>query len=336
MGRLKFGISPCQEKQRFQDTLEQCIKAEEWGYDSIWMQEHHGADEGYYPSPLVALAGVAARTERVQLGTSVLILPYYHPVHVAEDTIMVDVISRGRMVLGVGAGYREPEFSYFGVPFHERIRRFREGLEVLHLAFRGEPFDYEGTFFRLSSVRVLPSPVQAPRPPLWVGGWGKTSLRLAARYGDAWIPGPTANLEKLQEALGHYRQALQEEGKDPSAVEFPLLRELFVAASAAHKEEALRHLRHMYMEDYVRWSHQNVASDTTPSFDSLLRDRFIVGYPDEVIEALVRFHDALGFDHLIARMHFHSMRQEAVLESMRLFAREVMPYLRSRERGRQK
>ena len=330
---MRFGISPCQEKQRFDDTLEQCIKAEEWGYDSIWMQEHHGVDEGYYPSPLVALAGVAARTERVLLGTSVLILPYYHPIHVAEDAVMVDVISKGRMILGVGAGYREAEFAFFGVPFEERIRRFQEGLEVLHRAFTGEPFDYDGMFFRLSSVRLRPRSMQQPRLPIWVGGWGRVSLRLAARYGDAWIPGPTANLEKLKEALGQYREALKAEGKDPSTVEFPLLRELFVAANRSHKEEALEHLRRMYMEDYVKWSHQNVAAGEEPSFEGLMRDRFIVGYPDEVISALERFHSELGFNHLIARMHFHSMRQEAVLESMRLFAREVMPYLRSKERS---
>ena len=330
---MKFGVSPCQEKQRFDDTLEQCLKAEEWGYDSIWMQEHHGVDEGYYPSPLVVLAGVAARTERVLVGTSVLILPYYHPMHVAEDAAMVDVISKGRMVLGVGAGYREAEFGFFDVPFQERTRRFQEGLEVLHRAFTGEVFDYHGTFFRLASVRLRPRCIQQPRVPIWVGGWGKVSLRLAARYGDAWIPGPTANLEKLKEALGHYREALIAEGKDPTAVEFPLLRELFVAGSRAHKEEALAHLRHMYMEDYVRWSHQNVSPEQTPSFEQLMQDRFIVGYPDEVISALERFHAELGFDHLIARMHFHNMRQEAVLESMRLFAREVMPHLAAKGRS---
>ena len=328
---MKFGLVPCQEKARWSDTVEQSVKAEEWGYDSLWISEHHSVEAGYYPSPWVALAGLAAHTQSVTLGTAVLLAPFYHPFHIAEDATMLDVISGGRCVVGLGVGYREEEFRLFNVPIKERGRRTEESVRILRALWANDRVTYDGKYFSLQDARLLPKPVQRPRPPIWMGGWTEPACARAARLADAWFPGPTADLEKVKAAYGFYKNALGETDEEIRSREFPIMRELFCCKDKAAEEEALEHLRHMYMEDYVRWGHQTTSTgEKNVTFEGLMKDRFIVGPPEKCIEGLETFIDALGVNHLIFRMHFHDMPQRAVLDSMELFAVECMPHLKKK------
>ncbi|MGH7314820.1 MAG: LLM class flavin-dependent oxidoreductase, partial [Candidatus Rokuibacteriota bacterium] len=181
-------------------------------------------------------------------------------------------------------------------------------------------------FFTLNGVSV-PSPIQRPRPPLWVGGWSVAAIRRAAALGDAWIGGLTANMAKVAECIGHYRSALASLGKPAADSRIGLEREVFVAADRRDAEAARAAIHRMYLEEHVAWAHTNMPAGQSPSFDDLARDRFIVGDPDEVAHQVTRYRD-LGVTHLICRMQYPGLSPRLAAESMRRFAAEVMPGLR--------
>jgi alkanesulfonate monooxygenase SsuD/methylene tetrahydromethanopterin reductase-like flavin-dependent oxidoreductase (luciferase family) len=166
---------------------------------------------------------------------------------------------------------------------------------------------------------------------MWLGGWGKLSLARAARYGDAWVPGPTASLEKLLDAQATYRQNLRQVQIDPSSVPTPLTREVVIAATDGEaRDVAERHLLINYRDEYGggAWKHPLIgAEDSAPvdQFDMLSRDRFLVGSPDTIISQLQRFVEAFGVDHLICRLYFPGIPHDFILQELRLLAGEVMP-----------
>jgi probable F420-dependent oxidoreductase len=192
------------------ERLQQCIDevcaeaqlAEQVGFDAILVGEHHQHRDGFLPSPLIVSTAVAARTQKIRIGTGILLLPLYHPVHVAEDAATLDIISKGRLILGVDMGYQAGDFSAFGVPLSQRVSRLEEGIEVIRGCWTHERFSYEGRRFRLDDVAVYPKPVQRPHPPIWVGAMTDESIRRAARYGDAWLTGMT---QPMQNILRHTR-----------------------------------------------------------------------------------------------------------------------------------
>ena len=177
------------------------LLGEELGFDSIFMEEHHGIKDHYWPTPLMVLAGFATRTERVLLGSDVLILPFYHPSQVAEEAAMLDVISNGRLVLGVAIGYRPNEFALFQQPLERRGARFEEQLQIIRRLWTEDEVRFDGQFYRLEGATIEPKPVQPGGPPIWIGGWGPLALKRAATFAVAWVMGPTAWIDKLLSAL---------------------------------------------------------------------------------------------------------------------------------------
>ena len=167
----------------YREYIEQTVFAEELGYDTIWLTEHHFDDDGWSPSLLPLAAGIATRTSRIRIGTFILILPFQHALRVAEDAATVDILSNGRLDLGVGKGYRVKEFTGFGIPRDQREALLEEGLEVIRRAWTEESFSFEGKFYQLRDVRLSPRPVQQPHPPVWIGARGKKSVERAARLG---------------------------------------------------------------------------------------------------------------------------------------------------------
>lgn len=322
---MKLGLSLCPEVGRFDDLWEQARVAEELGYDSVWLPEHH-LMAGYMPAPLLGLASVASITSRVQIGTDVLIAPLYPPVRLAEDIAVLDDMSGGRFIAGVALGYRREEFDALGVPFGERGRRMSETLVALRLLLETESATFHGEHVSFENVTIYPRP---SRPiALWVGGWSDTAVERAAELGDAWFPGPTATVEKVSAALAAYDGALAKRGRTRS--ELPIFREVWVAETPRDLEAGIERLRGLYVDDYLAWNHANVGvgGDVDP-WEELRRDRFLVGGPDEVAAGVVRLAEQLGPTHLVARMHFHGSEQGDVLNSMRLFAEKVAPSVRS-------
>jgi probable F420-dependent oxidoreductase len=173
--------------QIYQEIFAQIAWAEQYGFDNIWLSEHHFVEDGYSPSLLPIAAAVAARTKKIRIGTSVVLLPFQNPVRLAEDGATVDVISGGRFDFGVGAGYKAEEFTSFGVDRSERGGRTNESLEIIRRLWEGETLTFKGKYYEVNTAKVTPEPIQKPRPPLWVGGFTPSAIRRAAKYADGYI-----------------------------------------------------------------------------------------------------------------------------------------------------
>lgn len=326
---MKFGFITTEGGTYFREALEEAIYGEELGFDSVWLEEHHSIQNHYWPSPLMALAGIATRTSRVLLGTDIVVLPFYHPVRAAEDTAMLHVISGGRAIFGAAIGYRPPEFELYDVSLDDRGARYVEMLKIIRALWTQEEVDFEGRFYRIKGC-IEPRPERPP--PIWLGGWGELSLKRAAQLGDAWIPGPTASLEKLLNAQAQYRKFLAEAGKDPANVPSPLTREVVIADRRERAWElAEKYVMVNYRDEYGGgWRHPLIGSqDQTPvDLASLSNDRFIVGNPDDCISQIRHFVEAFGVNHLICRLYFAGMPHDHIMSELRLLANEVFPAFR--------
>ena len=323
---MRFGLSPLQGGGSFEETIQECERAEAAGFDSVWLGEHHNSPV-LYPTPLIGLAAIAARTRRIRLGTGVLLLPLYHPVAVAEEGAMVDMISGGRLILGVGAGYAPEEFTAFGMSVTERGTRLEEGATLLHRLWTEEQVTHEGRYYRVGNATIGPRPVQRPRPPIWFAAWAEPAIRRAARLGDAWLGGPSANLPELAACVRLFREAQREARRDAHGGEIALLRYVFVADTLQRaRAVAGDPFIQFYENTYFRWPHPIVKRPAGKlTIEQLAEDRIILGDPASCIRQIHRFQDELGLAHIICRISSPGIPREAALASLDLFVREVMP-----------
>lgn len=310
--------------RNFDAAIEASVLGEASGFTSVWVCEHHDAT-GYIGSPLVALAAIAMRTSRVRLGPYVLLIPQHHPLRVAEDGAMVDRISAGRFILATGLGYVEREFAMLGIPMKERASRMEEGIQIISRLWTEDRVTFAGQHFKLDGASIHPGAVQKPRPPIWMGGWADKALRRAARLADAWVPGPTADLQALKNCYAVYEGALSALGKRAGA-EVPGCREVFIAKTHREAmERGGRPLAQFYRESYFKWSHP-LAGRGEMTDEEIMQDRFIVGDPEACIAQIQRFRDELGWTHLICRMEAPGTQHQALLESIQLFGKTVIPH----------
>ena len=327
--QMRFGLIPVEDARHYKESLRQVELAEALGFDSVWLEEHHGTGGPYHPAPLVFLAGYATRTQHLRLGTAIAILPLYHPVRIAEEVAQLDVMSDGRVVFGVAIGYRPDEFDAFQTPLAGRGAKFVEMLKLIRRLWTEESVNFDSSRYPLSNFTLEPRPIQQPCPPIWIGGWGKLAIQRAAALGDAWLPGPSADLARLKAAQTQYHGHLDELGIDPLSRARPLIRDVVIAASnQAAEESADRHLLTLYRDHYSRASHPLIGGQDHTAPDELAalrRDRFIIGNPEEVVEQIRRFQANFGMDELICRLHFPGMAPATVTQAIRLIGQEVMP-----------
>jgi probable F420-dependent oxidoreductase len=207
--------------------------AESLGYSTVWVIDHlvlPAKVEGGYPfnpqdpflEPITVLGALALRTTRVKLGTAVLVLPYRHPIYTAKALATVDVLSGGRLVVGVGAGWMEPEFTALGIPIAERGSRTNETIDVLKALWTEDIPSYEGRHFRFSNIKSIPQPIQKPRPPILVGGMTRGALQRAARHGDGWIAIGKSPAE-LTQPLQTLREMATKAGRKPEQLHISML-----------------------------------------------------------------------------------------------------------------
>ena len=328
---MKFGLSPLQGQASFEETLRECERAEAAGFDSVWLGEHHN-NRVLYPAPLIALSAVASRTRSIRLGTGVLLLPLYHPVMVAEEGAMLDMISNGRLILGIGAGYAPEEFAAFGYSLKERGTRMEEGAFLLHRLWTEENVTHHGKHYRVENATIAPRPVQRPRPPIWFGAWAEPAIRRAARLGDAWFVGPSASLTELSPCARLYQKTCSETGRGNG--EIALFRYIFVARSNA---EALSLAGGPFIQAfesmYFRWPHPVVKRPPGKlTIERLAEDRIILGDSNTCVREITRFQKELGLAHLVCRFSVPGIAREACAASLELFTREIIPVLRADDR----
>ena len=187
---MKFGIYSSIANPPRGEHLDRCIDeviaeaqlAEESGFEACFFGEHHQDKDGFLPSPLIVATAVAAQTRHLHVGTSVMLLPLHHPVHVAEDVITLDLVSKGRVILGVGIGYQAADFQAFAVPMEHRVALFEEGVEIIRQCWSGEPFSFHGAHYTLENLHIRPRPYQTPSPPLWMQPYSRSVLRLSRTW----------------------------------------------------------------------------------------------------------------------------------------------------------
>ncbi len=326
MTRLKIGFIPIEGGHYYTEALEEVTKAEELGFDSVWMEEHHSVTNHYWPSPLVVLAGFATRTSRLTLGTDILVAAFHNPVRLAEDAAVLDVMSSGRFTLGIAIGYKPDEFSLYGVELEKRGARFEEQLAIIKGLWTQERISFKGAYYTVDG-RLEPKPVTKPHPPMWIGGWGDITLRRAATLADNWIPGPTADLKRLLAGKKRFLDNRRAAGRSQPITEWPLTRDLIIAdTDRKARELAEAHIMIAYRREYAGgWRHPFIDASIATDLDRLMEDRFIIGGPDQCVRKIRRFVEEYGMTHLICRIFFPGMPHEHIMRELELIARAVAP-----------
>lgn len=342
---MRFGIGPYTlqlapgsgktHADVYREMLEQTVLAEELGFDSASLVEHHFQADGECPSLLATAAAMAARTSRIKIGTAMYLLPLHRPVKTAEDVAVVDNIAGGRFVFGVAAGYRPEEFMGHGEERSGREKRMEEQLEILIKAWTTESFSFSGKHYQLKDLSVTPKPFQKPHPPIWFGASTKGGFRRAAKWGSALVASPRHHINELKEHYRIYREFLREHGRQASVT--PIIRQVYVAETAAKAEEESREgVIYIQAGMYGRWAQvrplkddkgQLVGGAGDVTFQTF-RERFIIGDPDQCIREIEKYREEVGMDYLMCMMQFPGVDSQKTVKSMRLFAKEVMPYFK--------
>jgi len=326
---MQFGIFPTEGGATWDGVLEECQLAETVGFESCWVNDHQATEgDNYWPSPLTRLTSIAEGTDDLELVTAVLILPLYHPLHVAQRSAMLDVISDGRLTLGVGLGYVEKEFDAFGSPMDERAGRMIEGLRFLEEFLSADgPISFDCPFFSVEDWEPLPKSIQEPRPPLWVGGWGDKQLQRSAKFSDAWVPGVVVDNDGVAQRKQIQRDAVEESEQSWEELDHPLMRDAVIAETDEKAiERGKEYLYSSYVEEYGGdFEHPYITNEEVEEFERLADDRFLVGSPEAIIEQIEDMQDRMALDHLAMRFHHSGMPGELVRAQIELFGDEVIP-----------
>ena len=320
----------------YRDSIELVKLVEEVGLDAAWVSEHHFAEDGYLPSLLPMMAAYAAVTENIELGTGVVLAPFHDPIRLAEDFAVVDQISGGRVICGLGIGWREEEFREFGIDTKSRVRRLKEIVDVLRLSWNAERFDYDGKYYSYDGVAVTPKPARVP--PIYVGGFVDDAIRRAGRIGDGYISSrvPPERAREAFEIAAQERAAAGHHGPPMVA----LLHNAFVTTDPERDWPAVRAGAGHQLGTYTGWrAGTDVPGrklEVMPPEDESLRDMTAYGTPDQVIEVLGPMAELLGSypdGHLIVRLHYPGKTAEPAAAAIKLFADEVAPALRKYASG---
>jgi probable F420-dependent oxidoreductase len=278
---------PRDHAQLYADTIELAGTAEDAGFDSFWLAEHHGSEDGYMPSLLPFLAAVASRTTRLRIGTAVILAPFHHPLRLAEDASVVDNISAGRLLLGLGLGWVADEYRMFGVETKGRGRRLEEVVQILRKAWTGERFTHRGRFYSFDDVLVRPAPARVP--PIFLGGRAEAALARAARLGDGHYPPSTQHGAQIIARARTVLEVRKGEGLD-GPYRFGFFAPVGFGDDADAGWEAIRdgllHLRGSYTIWEEGGRDTSVARHVAAEQEEKIRASAIVGSPRQVVEQL--------------------------------------------------
>ena len=325
----------------YQEMIEDCQYAEELGFDSLWLTEHHFWYDGYCPSVLVGLGALAAATKRIKIASGVVLLPMHDPLRVAEQAAVVDQLSGGRLILGFGNGYRDVEFDGFALRRRDRGARLSEQFSILKSAWTQETFSFSGKHFNYNNVSVTPRPVQKPHPMVMVGSSPvyAPAIRRAAKHGFGLLLPPTLGVDQFREGIRIWEEAAREAGHDVAKmraekqVRMGLCYDVWVDETNNKAEKILGNLRYLYREQLGGWRFLVDAENNPIGFDrpevldqtvDYVVSSAAVGNPTKVIRQLKRYEEA-GMDFFCARVRWDSTPRPELHRCMRLLAKEVMP-----------
>jgi len=335
-------------KDVYDYNVELAIYAEELGFDGAWVGEHHFRGYGVVPDIPTVLSFIGARTEKLRLGSGIVVLPLHNPIHIAEQIAELDVLTGGRVDFGVGRGYQSIEFDGFGADLSEARERFLESLDVILGLWTQERFEHEGKFYRTGkSVDLMPRPLQNPHPPVYVGAVSPETVEIFGRRGQPILVDPAATFRKVKGAADTWREKAAEAGHDVESADMVIARSVYAAATLEKAREDQERFEAMFDRARIFNLDSAPIDSKTGEFAKgfeFWQDRYlkggevsndfrwdqleIIGDPERVIGQISELRD-WGFTSLMC--DFGSTRPIPLDEMkgiMRFFAEEIIPAFR--------
>ena len=317
----------------YQDLLDQIRFADESGFDSVWLRERHFHPDhqgrNYCTSPFVVAAYVASRTKRVRIGIGARILPLDHPVHIAEDAATVDVISGGRLDLGIARiGENDLYQGAFGVTNEETRGRFEEALDVICKAWSQDHFSYEGKHFKIPDVSVYPKPLQKPHPPIYLVGISQSTFAFGSKRGLPLLLAGAQTATDVRMTQDTYSKLLRENGYCPENIELPVNRFIYVAESNQQAVEETRetimrfiHRGNTVIRDFLLRPQEEIT------YDLLFNEVCIFGDADHCEARLRELAHQVDLRYIILTFNYFTIDHGKCLKSMERFVTSVLPRL---------
>ena len=327
------------ERAVYDSAVEQMLAAEPLGYSSVWIAEHHFNDYGLCPAPPVLAAFLAARTKTLRLGMGVSLLPLHHPVDLAEQLAVLDVVSGGRLDVGIGRGGTLQDYQTFRSERSDARLRIEEGIQLMQQCWSGAPFDFDGQFHSAERLHVRPRPVQRPYPPLFIAANSEDSVHSAARLGLPTLSSFFVPVPELQRRRQVYRETARAAGRSDAEIDALEARcgGMRVVHVAPTMDDARRATEPPFMGyqrkmSVLRTEHTggNLPDSFDRStlrlrdFDEYLKDGWaLIGSPDDVREGLQQYVDATGYRRVLLLMALPGLDTALGLRSMRMFVEHV-------------
>ena len=313
------------DAELYAQIIDQIEMLDGLGYDQIWLTEHHFVDDGYLPSFVPVAGAIASRTKRVRMSTDVALLPFYHPLKLAEDMAVLDILSNGRMELGCGMGYIPKEFAAWGFPRSRRVSLTEECIQVLQLAWQDGPFSFHGKRYDFEDVEVFPKPVQEGGPPLWMGTMSEAGAHRAARLDLHLLP---QGDEKV--VIEPWKADLEASGRSPSDYRIGMIRSVLVTDDPERDWPPVREAERYKARRYTEWVRG--SGDDVTMFDpdaENIPQQWIVGDEAHVATELQAFIDRYGLTDVTSWACPPGLSPEVMNESLERFAKGVRPNLHS-------
>ena len=330
MKRLRMGVcydfrnppdSGIKDSQLYKEILEQVQWLDEMGADLVWFTEHHFIEDGYLPSWIPIAGAMAAITNNVRFGTDICLMPFNHPIRLAEDLAVLDNISNGRVEVGLGMGYAPHEFKGFGFPVSHRLSLMNEGIEVLQRCFTGEKFSYEGKRYNFEDVIITPGYIQEGGPPLWIAAMSEAGALRAAKYDTNFLP---QGLKK--KSFDPWKEALLSSGRNPADYRVGIIRSILVTNDKDSDWEPIRQSERYRMQLYKRFfkeSGEGFGEQGEP-----VPQTWIVGTVEDCINEMKQFILEFGITDIVTMAMPPGIRAKEMYQSLELLFTQVVPRLK--------
>ena len=289
----------------YEAALERFSIMDSTGYDAVWLAEHHFSSFSVCPSVHMMGTMVVARTKRLRIGTAVSLAPFYNPLRLAEEVALLDVLSGGRVNWGAGRGFERSEFAAFGIPGDESAARFHETVDIVMKAWTNQRVSHQGRFYSYDEVEVLPKPLQAPHPPVWMAASSTPAIDWAASQGYSILMDPHSSRTELIDKRRHYAAKLTASGHTDAGRIIPMARLIAVDETQEKARAVAARAAEWMTASYVGRT-SNVRQGPPRDFggkhptDFYLDDVMIHGTPDSVAEQIQSFAVKIGMTYLMA------------------------------------